>query len=300
MFANITLIVHCRERLEVCQQRRPLLQSYSAFFKEVIFLLKDSFNSSWTSARRCYGAGDPYWCISEEMRRTSASGILYMQFDVALAPCELANNLNTEKVGHFQELFDRYISFDSLDRCASQKAFFHPSQRRLCFKGWNGELRRSLQDSAVVLGKLIGSERTLLLERLRAGIWISPPLFLYVPYRAFAAWRSASLIYKDLAIRPDMATGTLLELSLELAQLEFQSFDCASAAVPSRFRCVVNSRSEALPAVEEAIRAARAVEADLGGAEGHGSLVLPVLSLVPLLLILVLRRSCRWRCARKS
>ena len=110
---DVMLIVHCRQTGEVCEQRRPLLLEYSMYFKEVVFFL--NHNSSWPLARLCLGPGDPYRCIAEEMSRTSASGILYMQFDVGISPCALAQVLDVEKVANFEKL--SYSSFHDVENC---------------------------------------------------------------------------------------------------------------------------------------------------------------------------------------
>ena len=230
LLRDITLIIHCRQTIDVCQQRRPLLQSYSAFFKEVIFLLKDSFNSSWTSARRCYGAGDPYWCISEEMRRTSASGILYMQFDVALAPCELAKSLNPEKVGHFQELSDRYFSFETLDSCRDRKRAhtrcwwyhwnIHENRSRIlnCRPGLNGVQIGGLEGREIAMKELLG--------KLDSGIWWSIGDFFYLPRLAFPVFAGYAPVFREQGIHHELASPTLLTISAAATGAAVQDLGC--------------------------------------------------------------------------
>ena len=40
-----------------------------------------------------------------------------MHFDMSLSPCEMAQRLELEKVGAFDSLSDKYISFAALDKC---------------------------------------------------------------------------------------------------------------------------------------------------------------------------------------
>ena len=246
--AEVTLIVHCRQKIEICKLRKPLLLSYRPFFKELVFFLKYDFDISWANARRCYGAGDPFWCISEEMHRTKSLGILYMQFDVAISPCSLARKLHIRQVGHFEDLAERYFTFDLLDRCRSSKDrtqrcwWYHwqtHENRSRLMKCWPAlekvsALRsRWVSDSGDGQNGLANAwNRTLerdVLRKLSRGIWWSIGDFFYIPSRAFSVFASYAPVFREERIHHELASPTLLAMSALLTGVGLSNFGCVGS-----------------------------------------------------------------------
>ena len=124
---EVTLVVHCRKSIKICDSRLPLLNKYAQYFKAVKFL------RSWpeleqhplpTNTFRCNdkpgaGPGDPYMCLSQVFDASKDSaGLLYMHFDAVISPCTFAEHFDQAKVG----LFDakpqyRWHTYKEFDKC---------------------------------------------------------------------------------------------------------------------------------------------------------------------------------------
>ena len=87
---------------------------------EVVLLTSEDMG--WSLAGIC--SGDAYWCVAEELGSWSphSEGVLYMQFDVALSPCEMAKHLDVQQIGSFQEL--SYGTFEKLDEKSGEMEKF--------------------------------------------------------------------------------------------------------------------------------------------------------------------------------
>ena len=145
--------------------------------------------TSWSWARRCTGAGDPYWCISEEIPLSlDSKGILYMQFDVAMSPCEMAKRLQVKQIGTFEDLSDKYISFEKLDECNRNKKL------RCLWYHWdikNNNTRNRIMKTLDAMEKIKSSLSIAdhsVFQKLRSGTWRAVSDFLYIPRKAFESY----------------------------------------------------------------------------------------------------------------
>ena len=162
----------------------------------VLFLSED--NQWLPGSQRCHGAGDPYWCIAAEIPRSSDSlGILYMQFDVAMSPCEMSKRLEIGQVGTFEDLSDKYVTFKELDECNLNEAL-HCLWHHWDVKNTRQKLLKSLQAleraPALSFSNELKSTSNIstssILEKLRSGIWRAVSDFLYIPKQVFEIYET--------------------------------------------------------------------------------------------------------------
>ena len=150
----------------------------------------------WTLSHTC--SGEAYACVAEEMKHIRMNddtrservdpvpGILYMNFDVGISPCEMARHLNVTKIGTFQELAKKYMTFEELDQCSLNRS-------RCMWDAWqvNHSKAQILNASGrleTLLDSAFGSKTSLtqttvaLLQRsLREGTWMGFSGLYYLP-----------------------------------------------------------------------------------------------------------------------
>eukprot|EP00913_Durusdinium_trenchii_P025102 g23562.t1 len=201
-------------------------KEYSAYFKKtVIFLTKDP---GWLpGAVPCHRVGDPYWCIAEEIPRSKdSSGILYMQFDVGMSPCEMARRLDVGAVGTFETLSDKYSTFAQLDECNTNLKL------RCLWHHWDmkrNSTRTRLLKTAKALDEISSTlpfANTSILQRLETGIWSAVSDFLYLPKQAFPVYAAFAKAFKENKIFHEMASPTLLMTSARISNVPMQNFRC--------------------------------------------------------------------------
>ena len=199
---DVTLIVHCRQPVELCEQRRPLLLEYSRYFKELIFFL--NYKNSWPETRLCQDPGDPYGCVAKEMSKSNASGMLYMQFDVGISPCALAEKLDLSRVANFEAPW--YTSFDDLDNCDLMPGYRRPDCRLPGWSHWfrkHNKTRNQLLKAAnglAALQKQLSVAELPAIEKLRLGVWRAMSDLYYIPKSDFMRFAAYASSLKDALI----------------------------------------------------------------------------------------------------
>ncbi|CAK9036659.1 Hypothetical protein SCF082_LOCUS21813 [Durusdinium trenchii] len=224
--AEVTLVIHCRQEPQICRLRLPLLLEYSAYFKKTVVLLEK--DPRWLpGALHCDRQGDPYWCIAEEIPRSKdSSGILYMQFDVGMSPCEMAQHLDAGAVGTFETLSDKYLTFAKLDECNTKMKL------RCLWHHWDmrgNSTRNRLLKTAKALNDIAAQLRlvnTSILQKLETGIWRAVSDFLYLPKQAFPVYAAFAKAFKENNIFHELASPTLLMTSASISHVPLQNFRC--------------------------------------------------------------------------
>ena len=152
----------------------------------------------WTLAHTC--SGEAYACVAEEILQSESvlvPGILYMNFDVGISPCEMARHLNVTKIGTFQELPKKYMTFQELDQCTLNRSgcmwdAWQVSHSKAQILNVTGRLD-TLLDRAPGLGSAGPVEKTKALlqrmafQRLKEGTWIGFSGLYYLPKQVAGA-----------------------------------------------------------------------------------------------------------------
>ncbi|CAK9025296.1 Hypothetical protein SCF082_LOCUS17018 [Durusdinium trenchii] len=224
--AKLTLIIHCRQEPTICRARLPLLLEFSVYFKKTVILLNK--DPGWLpGALHCEMAGDPYFCVAEEIPRSHDSdGILYMQFDVAMSPCEMAQRLDVTAMGTFEDLEDKYITYARLDECNTVLA-------DVCGWPWwnmaNDNSKKNLLNTAKALAE-IRSKREIdnasILQKLETGVWRGVSDFFYVPKQAFGPFATFAKPFKDNNVFNELGSPSVLMTSAEVSGVSLQNFGC--------------------------------------------------------------------------
>eukprot|EP00435_Cladocopium_sp_Y103_P067934 s122_g30.t1 len=238
---DLTLIIHCRQTPKICELRRPLLMEYVPYFKEsVVFLNNFEGYRSWPLRTRHCTTGDPYWCIAQEVPLSKGSaGILYMQFDVAVSPCELAKSLDTEKIFLFTgSWYDIWADFDIMDDCNLQKKsciWYHWIQENNKTRKQIGKIREELEklQHSPSLRQHLSVEKQRIfnknLERLRTGIWREISDFLYLPKRITSMFAIFAKVFEENRLFNEMATLSAVMLAGSVANVTVQNLSCVGA-----------------------------------------------------------------------
>ncbi|CAE7488366.1 unnamed protein product [Symbiodinium natans] len=230
VLSDITLLIHCRQKPHICQLRRRLMESYSTFFRKVVVLLRH-FKGAWPGTRPCEeGPGDPHFCVASEMSTSTARGIMYMQFDVALSPCGMGRILDASMLGSFSSW--KYKTFEDCERCRK-------NPRLRCHWGaWQGpstktQLLSTVHDLEMVQvpgsWQALEEERAKAFEKLRQGLLGGSSDLLYVPREAFSVFVDYARIFKKWEVDMEIVQPTMLTLLPLVTGVGFQNFHCAGS-----------------------------------------------------------------------
>ena len=232
VLANVTLLIHCRQNSTICEMRHPMLDLYSKYFREVIFLSKD-VSESKRRVVPCSGAGDPHWCIASQMNSTKARGIMYMQFDVVISPCGLASMLKTDMLASFSDSTKTYAPFCYYETCR-----LFPSLNCDWFH-WQG---KTTQDQVVNVVNDLESvlfsgsrewttRRARVFKKLREGMMQGSSDLIYVPREAFQVFTACARVFKTHGVFHEIVHPTMLELVPFLTRISFQDLACHGSRV---------------------------------------------------------------------
>ena len=172
--ANVSLVIHCRKKLHICESRRSILEKYAPFFKDMTYVVG-----------YCQGRPtvDPYLCIAQMMNQIAkeTSGILYTQFDMAFSPCLLARQLDLQNLGVLSAYVDdrkcRYRTFEHYDFHESWASYQGNKTKRQC-----RAVAKAIDNLTVDFANSHAKkEKATVSELLRHGFWHSWSDFFFVP-----------------------------------------------------------------------------------------------------------------------
>jgi len=211
---NVILLVHCRASQSVCEQRRPILQGYTPFFKAVRWLVgaeAGDLVSKWNGdAHLCTGSDDPLSCIARIMDvERESSGILYMHFDAAVSPCNLLQTMDVGTVStfHTNKSF-LYRTFHDLDDGCNG------TQPNHCWVYWDQHGSHKVRDGflnamAEIRDILTGQDLT----KFQTGIRQGSDDLLYMPRAAFKTFIPLAQIFSKHGVFHEIAGPTTIDMT---------------------------------------------------------------------------------------
>lgn len=244
-FKEVILLLHCRQTKEICDQRRPLLNAYRDYFKDVRWMVAESPGPEDFQCKKPQ-PGDPHVCISHLLRQISATehdmdlqGILYMHFDAVISPCRFAEIFHPQKLGIPRP--HTYNSFDGHDRCNDPKYAYLNCTWQL----WSRYKRNFFAARQELL--LHRPELPWRVPQLAEGCWKGFFDFFYLPRQVFATFAELAKVFAQHDVYLEIAGPNLLQITGALHGMELQSYDCLlhvregglkiSDISDARFRC---------------------------------------------------------------